>query len=476
MIRYPSLVSFLTITGALAAQQSGGPLVASAFAIAVQGGANGSADATTHVHHNGFGAPLQQFPVAIVAPDLQQILAFHGAPNLDVDDLSTGRDDIMVSATGHTTAPELGWGFFSFSFRDGAQGMPGSRLQAEPIADRGSAVFTWILPGSSVPTVLIDRVERSHSRSELAVPPGGDVDSIDLPLTLGLDQGALLGVEPGFQALLPPVAEIYFTVSNASVSLVPTLWWDPGGQPQPSGATIFVTRRAATTNGWTRPQVYKAFFELGLLQGEDIDGLAIDADDDKLIFSCVGNARDQLLFVDGNADAPVIPEPVKKPNGTPVSEAVGSAGGDDIDAVCTLDPRICGGFYQADDFGASCGTPRDPFQPGLYPVGISASAFRRFEGGQSFYDTGMIGWPPVTGAGPGFAVLGITIGDAVAPVITAAIAARNPGSAIVGDPQTFAQAIPATFILSGMPLTFRWFAIDAAGSEVVQAHPIKVFL
>lgn len=476
MSRIAILFSVPALCALAAAQQSAGPLVGSTLALAVDGGANNSADATTHVHRNGFGGPLRQF-TAPAAPDLQAILALHGAPSLDIDDISTGRDDIMVDSNGVTRVPPFGWGLFSFSFRNGAIGAPGSRLAAEPAADRGSAVFTWVLPGSLIPTPLIATVERSHGRAELAVPPGGDVDALDLPLVLGMDQTTLAGTEPGFQALLPAQSEIYFTVANASLGQVPAAWWNVPGIPNlPSGATILVTRRPPTGGMWLPPTVYKVFFELGLLQTDDIDALALDATNDTLIFSCAGNAYDQLLYIDVGTDGMPTPVPVKDPSNAPVSSATGSAGNDDIDAVCTLDPRIRSGIFTPDDFGASCGTPRHAYQPNLYPVGVSASAFRRYSSGQSHYDTWMIGWPPNTGQGPGWAILAITLGDTLSPAITAAIYPRFPANPVSGDPRRYTQTIPVSYALSGLPLTFRWFAADAAGTEISQAYPIKVFL
>jgi len=477
------LVIFCLPGRAPAQAQSAGPLVGSAMSLAVEGGANGQSDAATRVHPNGFGSatPLMSFPASPSAPDLEAILAFHGLSGSDVDDISTGTDDIMVDSQGITVPPQLGngWGMFSFSFAPGAVGAAGSRVAAEPASDVAAAIFTWILPGSQLPAPLLDVVERSHSRDDLGVVSGGNVDSLDIPLVLGLDQGTLAATEPGFAALRPSDASIYFTFDGSSANLasVPVMWWNNvlGLPTTPSGATIFVTTKFSTAINWTVPTIYKTYDQLGFAAGEDIDGLALDASTDRLIVSCVGTARDQFLFVDASTDGTPVPTPISKPNGVRVSSAVGSAGGDDIDAICTLDPVIRNGLYTPDDFGASCGTPRPALQPQLYPVGVSASAFRRFENGQSHYDTWMVGWPPVTGNGPGWAMMFITIADLTSPGYTVVLRQRNPASGN-GDPQGYTLSIPSSFVLSGMPLTFRWFAADAVGSEISQAWPIKVFL
>lgn len=475
---HPILTTSLLLclgTAALA-QQSAGPLVGAATTFAVAGG-HGTADAATLLHRTGVSSAFGVWPTTVPATrNLQHILAQHGAANLAVDDTSSGRDDIMVDGNGVVAVPPLGWGVFLLSFRNGAQGLPQSRLAAEPAADRGASVFSWVLPGSAVPAPLIDRVERSHGRSELGLAANRDVDALDVPTILGFDQANFSAIEPGFAALLPGAPTIYFTVANGSLALVPTLWWQQNGVPTPpSGATLLFTTMSASSGAWTPPRVWRTFAEIGLLQTDDIDALAYNTTADTMVFSCVGNSYDQLLFVDLNTDQ-AVPQPVKKPDQTPVSQAVGTAGGDDIDAVCTLDPRIRSGLYVADDFGASCGTPVDPYQPNLYPVGVNGSAFRRYQGGQRHYDSWLVGWPPQSGRGPGFALLVLTLGNQVAPALTAGLYLRNPQNPVAGDPIRFTQTIPNNFALLGLPLVFRWFAVDASGTEISQAYPIKAFL
>lgn len=461
----------------LPAQQSGGPLLGSAFAFAVRGGLAGQ-DADTLVHRTGIQSSPVSWPTTVPgAPNLRHILALHGGAGLAIDDFSSGRDDIMVDSNGIISVPPQGWGVYLFSVRQGAVGAARSRINLEPAADRAAAVFSWVLPGSAVPPALVDRVERAHGRADLRLPVNSDLDALDLPLLMGIDQTGLNAREPGFAALLPVPEAIYFTVSNQSVALVPASWWLQGGVPTPpSGATVFRTLRSSAFGAWSPPHVWKTSAEIGLLQHEDIDALAYSQETQQLLFSCVGNARDQLLVVDVSTDGAAVPQPVKKPNNTPVSEAVGTAGGDDIDAVCTLDPNIRSGLFVPDDFGASCGTPRPAYQEHLYPVGVTASAYRRFAGGQSRYESFLLGFPPQTGVGPGVGILLLTLGDTLSPAITAGVFVRNPGNQVVGDPQQYSLAIPPGFVLSGLPVTFRWFAADAAGTELSQAYPVKVFL
>lgn len=459
---------------------SGGPLAGASVAIGVRGGSSVGPDATTLVHRNGFGGAPVGFPASSAAPNLQAILAAHGAPNVDVDDLSTGRDDVLVDTTGTIHVPTSAWGVLSLSFKNGAVGLPGSRLAAEAAAGAvGGHVFTWVLPGSALPANAVGVVERSHSRGELGLPVGADVDDLDFTVPMGRDQNALNSIEPGFSALLPSLPSIYFTVANTSLAAVPTSWWNWNGvATTPSGATIFRVQMAAVAAVWGTPQVFQPYFQLGLSVNEDIDGLAYDEPNQKLLFSCTGNARDQLLFLDLSTDVGGPPIVVKKADGTPVSQAVGTAQNDDIDAICTLDPqlRVQGGTWAPDDFGACVGTLHAAYQPGLYPVGMSASAYRRYSGGARFYDTWMLGYPPATGQGPGFAILAITLGDTLAPAVTASFQARNPASTVPGDPRSYSLAVPASYALVGFGVTFRWFAADSGLVQLAQALPVKAFL
>lgn len=469
---------------------SQGPLAGAPLAFQVHGGLLPNPDARTLLHRSGFAgtAPATFPPPAVfpAAPDLQAICAANGAPALQIDDFSTGRDDVMVDGNGVLVVPPQGWGVFTFSFRNGAVGAVGSRLrsllQAAAPGAGGSTVFSWVMPGSAVPAGVANQLQQSHSPAELGLVVSSaqqpEVDALDLPTIMGFDQQGLQTLEPGFASLLPVPQAIYFTVSHASRGLVPTAWWNVGGQPTlSSGATILRVLRSSLTGSWSPPHVFATYVDLGLLRDEDIDALAYDEANEKLLFSTVGNQRDQLLFLDLSTDGgPVVPIPVKKTDNTPVSDAVGTAGNDDIDAVCTLDPNIRSGIYVPDDFGASVGTPRPPYLPQTYPIGMSASAYRRFAGGQSHYDTWLVGYPPATGVGPGFAMLVITLGDSLSPAITASFQARVPTSLIPGDPREYTLHVPPNYALLGLPVMFRWWASDAGFVQLAQALPVKVFL
>ncbi len=470
------------VAAALPAQyalhESRGPLSGAAVVVALDGGVFGT-DAVARAHRNGMQSGALQ-PLPPGTPNLATILAGTAPAGLDVDDWSLGRDDVMFNAAGVAAVPASSWAVLSFSLRHAATGgVAGSRIAQEAaLGSLGSALFSWTYFGSALPSQLVDRTERSHSRQELGLPSTStaDVDAIDFPAMLGRDQQNLIGEEPGWVALDPYPRAIYFTVSHATRGLVPPAWWGGVGPTLPSGATILCVSKASASAPWTQPTVWKHWFELGLLQNDDIDGLAVDIARSRVLFSCAGFTQvDQFMVVDLSTDGAPQPQPATKPGGQRVSTSVGAAGNDDVDAICTLDPQIGSSGNPpggVDDFGSSCGTPR----PGLLGVpSVHGAAYRRFEGGR-FFDATIVGWPPVLGAGPGYAALFATVGDAVDLIPLGPVHVRNPASAIPGNPITWPWAIPPSYVLSGQRITLRWAAADQALTEIAEAWPVQVWL
>lgn len=476
-----ALAVAVTGLGSLAAQvQSRGVLAGAPVALLVDGGIGGGLDSQTRVHKNGFSlAPTVPLPSGLSGPtpaDLSVILHLFGGDAVDVDDISTGRDDVLFDGNGIVDVPPSSWGVLSFSLRNGAVGEPGSEIAAQAAEGNiGASLFSWMLPGSAVPAELFGRAVRSHSRAELGLSGVApvEVDGLDVPLVLGLDQINLAAVEPSFVPLIPYPHRIYFTVSSATANLVPN-WFHYFGQPTPpSGATVLYVQQGGPGTTWTPPSVFLLHSTLGLAVTEDIDGLAYDEARQRLLFSTTGTARDQFLFHDVSTDAPGNEE-AKDQDGVKVSEKVGKLQNDDVDAICTLDPQIrsLGSPPPAgDDFGSSCGTPRQ----GLLGVPrVDASAFRRHKNGSTVYDSWMIGWPPLSGVGPGIAVLFVTFGADLTLYQFGPIQLRDPNSPVPGDPIHYALDVPSA--IGNFDVTLRWVTIDGGFTELAEARPVQLFL
>ncbi len=418
---------------------------------------------------NGFtmAQPAPFAPPGQPSFDLRTILQAHGAPaDLDVDDLSMGEDWILCDdQTGRILVPQNRWGAITFSVTRGSAGAPGSRIAAESAAGRGAAVFSYVLPGSLLPAPFVDAVERAHDAAELGLGalPGPEVDALDHLLPI-------FALEPGMRAMLPAVPELYFTIASADVGRVPATWW---GGSTPSGATVFLMRWSST-GGWSPPRVWKLYREFGLVAAQDIDGLAIDLLNQRVLFSTRTPTVNPIRFLYyGNDQA--IPTDYKKPDGTPVSTGIGLVTNDDVDAICSMDPSIRSRGGRPNAFFFLCGTPR---AGALSPVPpLHGSAFRGYDpnGPAMVMDSWCIGFPPGTGQGPGFAALLLTFGDAQAPVFSVSpVLPRNPNNPVVGDPVHYGWRIPLNLSLLDTRVTLRWFAVDAGFTELAEAWPVQV--
>jgi hypothetical protein len=466
-----------------------GVLAGSPTGVQIDGGITAT-DAEMRVRTNGFTGPLLSFPVGQNLPNLREILqgSWPGAMGpfaVDLDDTSNGRDDVLIDENGVLAVPTSNWAVLSFSLRQGALGVPGSPIAVEAAAGSiGAALFSWLLPGTAVlPSQLVGgHAQLSHSRQVLGLAAGAEVDGVDIPVVLGRDQSALGTLETNFHLLIPSPQAIYFTVSSASAAstVTPDQWWSPGTPAaNRSGATILRVIRSSPFGAWQGPMVWRRWADLGLNQSEDIDALAVDDTAQKVLYSVTGSARDQFLFADFSTDGgPPPPVPVTTAQG-PISGQVGKAQNDDVDAVCTLDPTL-GTTGMAllngrDEFGSSCGAPTTPLL-GVTPT-IHASAFRRREAGATSFDTWMVGWPPLTGQGPGIAVPFLTLGGGSGPLLfLGPIRIRDVTDPMPGNPVETSVPVPPGLALQGARVVFRWAAIDANVTEIAEAWPVQVFL
>src|SRR5205814_2330192 len=156
--------------------------------------------------------------------------------------------------------------------------------------------------------------------------------------------------------------------------------------------------------------------DLGLGIGEDVDGLAVDLIQGRVLFSTTRPSvtpgaplRDPLLYhqmgTPGNfvytttAGSPAAVVPVSSRLG------IGSIVTDDIDGICALDPGA-----NIPQLNRLLGTP----QPSIFPPApghLGAAAYRRRSAGGSGEEfvTYMTGWPSGNPA-PGIAFVGISLG------------------------------------------------------------------
>jgi len=468
----------LSFAAGLAAQ-SGSPLLAIGQGLSVDG-ATGTAigfDSKSVVmvesdFDTALPAPLPPVPGL---PDFT-LLPF--PPGIDIDALSLGWDWVLADSTGHVSIPPNHWGA-PYSVRRTTVGVPGSVVAAEAVAPGGAAgdIFAYVLPGSAMPSPPAGVPFRALDSTEI---------NIDAPLTAAnIDaHDALIGLlyvdNPAFAATLPPPT-VYFSVTAATVGLIPAGWTSVPALR--SGATVFSTTWSPGSASWTVPIVALTPAALGLTSGEDLDDLALDTLHGRVLFSTdralppplPAPPRDQLLYSNLGSGINVT---YRLPVGTPVETELGvGSAPDDIDGICALDPgdQAQPSQIRLDRMLGSCG-------PNAFPgfaTPLQASVYRRNRGpGQDSLVSYMTGWPPPGTPSPGLAAVGWSANGAAGPWEIAGFFLRpNPGSpyyGFAGHPEKWAPTVPPGFTLSNIPITVVWAALDA--TQMVLSLPVTIVL
>src|SRR5262249_6955024 len=156
---------------------------------------------------------------------------------------------------------------------------------------------------------------RSQDSTELNLDaPGapGNIDAMDVYLGLVVQENPQLGfLVPGY-----PAITIYFSVTTATVPLVPPAWW---GSAPASGATVLATTWTPVASVWSTPVPFLTPAALGLLPGEDLDALGIDLFRGRVLFSTTQPglvARDPVLFA--SLGTPGVNHVYRRPDEVPV--------------------------------------------------------------------------------------------------------------------------------------------------------------
>jgi hypothetical protein len=391
------LLTTLLFTAPLLAQSSEGSLVGTAATILVDTGTSGSGGPLNpkalHRKRVGFGGfSVPPDTDAHGDPRFTASEMFNGGggpPVFDVNALSLGLDEVPATTPmGGVSYVQLGrnaWAVLAFSVTRDSVGMPGSLIEAEASQPGGvgADLFSLMLPGSTVPVSVAacyptDRPQRALDASEMDLDGGagnGEMMALDLYAPLYL-------TGPPIRSDLPDEPVVYFSVTRESLSPpgggtspVPSAWFDCG---LPSSASILMTQwivNLADPKGgsWTTPRVHIPYDELGLLVEDDIDALAVDRTDCKLLFSIRGDLGaplvQQLQIASWPCDAVNCAEMIGEvkrgiymvPAGTgdgdePLVGRLRISSDDDVDTACVIDPGDQAA-YMARAFGVPLGKP-----------------------------------------------------------------------------------------------------------------------
>lgn len=290
------------------------------------------------------------------------------------------------------SVPMGSWGALVYSISRTSPGAGDPLVAAEAAKPEGAGgdVFSWILPGSTLPSGLaacvpIGEAQRAIDSTEmgLSFAPGmrPELSDFDIFLPLYEAEGSLLG-------LLDPDPWVYFALPG-TVAADPAIasWFATrGGVPVPppgnigSGASVLRIRWNSTTGMWSQPEVYVTWNELNLAMTDEIDALSVQQDTDRVLLSLRGAPLGQQLMVASKAGPGGAWIPARTyyyDDGTDglvmIAEKVGAgsgggAGAGEVDATCEPDPS--GQSVAAAAF-ASIVDCRD-YLP--FPVPLSAAA------------------------------------------------------------------------------------------------------
>jgi hypothetical protein len=256
------------------------------------------------------------------------------------------------------------------------------------------------------------------------------------------------------------------------------MWW---GGTTPSAATILQMTWTPSTPGglpgaWSCPRVFKRFDDLGLRANEDLDALAVDLVNQRILFSTKTRARDELLFVYCGTDGAVTPKTLwNDATNDKVEYDVGLFGDDDLDGVCGIDPSVRASqsgafnilhFYAATPM-ATLLPPSNRLQASCFKINLATGPAIRSQ---------LVGWPPHTGVGAGWAACFFAPPNMLGPLIPLLGEMRDVTPVFCGDPRVMTLSVPANKTLMHFEFDLRWFVIDAAATEIQDAHPLRIRL
>jgi hypothetical protein len=397
---------------------------------------------------------------------LRDVMIQHGAVTPpDVDAFSTGQDWLLIDCNGAVQVPTDRWGALTFSVSRTSQGREGSAIRSEAVsaAGAGADVFSYVFRGSALPGELVGVTTRAQDDREIDLGGGAprEIDALDHYAPLYL-------LSRTFRTILPANPQMFFSVSRATIPRVPTAWW--GGTPR-SAASIFVTAFNPATGGWNQPRIHLRFDQLGLTSTEDVDALAIDLAAARVLFSTKTASRNQLLVASTCLDGAVAVTVTE--GGTPLTVRLDLLEGDDVDAVCGIDPSVrARPNGPANPFFFFMGTPVAKLFPGDT---VRASVFRDVVGGNDVLRSYCVGWPS-RGPGAGFAALLLAPAGALSPLFPLTLQNRNLAAVWCGDPRSHVITIPPALVFSAVAVDFRWIVGDSPITELVDAHPLRIRL
>ena len=253
------------------------------------------------------------------------------------------------------------WLALSASFTDT------SPLIGHPLltAGQGSHLISYFFLNSpDIPTELPGSLHIEQTEAQIGLSSSSDIQGFDFALGM-----LMSNPEDDLPLYAPHDDVLYFSVTRQFVSD-----WTQYGQGQtqafaatkqdpmmlsepPDAGVVYRSTWNENTSSWSPPLEFRSLAELGLLAGENIDGLTVDDSREIVIFSTDRQGpvrRQQVLMHDIDLmPAPLGHLPLYDVDDTPIEIKLGVGEEDDIDGLCGIDPEATGS-----DAGVAVGTPR----------------------------------------------------------------------------------------------------------------------
>lgn len=476
------------LSAALAAQcvQSSPPFAGSPLFLSMSEGAVAFPEGLLKCE--GFAAsPIGAWP-ASAAPDFNFEVVLRalaspscsipsGNPLPDIDALSLGIDWILADQSGRVVVPPSRWGALTFAVSPDSVGTPGSAIRGESTAAEGPGtdVFSYVLPGSTMPTHLVGRTLRAQESGEIGLPRQRlSIDGLDHFIALYRSDPMLLS-----SGLLSPTPTLYFSVTAATISRVPAPWWGNGPR---SGAVIFSTTWNPAARKWSCVQPWRLPRQLGLQDCEDLDALALDLAHGHILFStaqggCV-TQPDQIMHGWLATDGDPTPVPYTTNGTNTVSASAGIGTSDDVKAICSLDPLAPLRSNVPNTERVATGTPNTTVMFPNIPRRLESTMFMTcWSGGPATIESYGLGWVRGTPVGGAIAAYLQVPGSGAPPVFVGAFA-RDTNNPICGDPKALRLPLPPHLRLQfpAVRVEIAWVGLDPTVNGLGQSFPVGLDL
>ena len=250
---------------------------------------------------------------------------------------------------------------------------------------------------------------------------------------------------------------------------------------------MFVRSWSTATKTWSSPGIFLTYTSLGLIAPDAIDGLAVNPEGSKVLFSIVKSATSspvsQLRYarITGTGVSVFDYEYNNGFTTSPIGNELGIETDGDLKEICIVDPKIYSWINQAAQpgFGQHLFSgPSIPPTSALFPVTLGGAIYRSYDATRApTIDSWMTGWAPNGPVGSAFFLIEIPPTNSLQFV---AISVPRSGSGrFPGNPVHVELALPAPYdkVFQSSTMRAMWVALSGSGVGAIgTSHMLSIFL